>query len=255
MTEGMVDHACACYANGHNPAGSFFTVLSRDSYFNVYQLRNGYISLRYVDEMIMSGRFNAHTLMPVFNVEKFCKHLGLEWTTYFYFCVLCGDYDAGFDRNLGYFNSLKTNEKISTTERSLNWMSSLRDHLRGVESELKETGYERIRINYEKNGLLAKIDFLFDCFAFRNVEFKFDSGDANDFDRFILTLKDMGKIYLQCFVEDYTESSVFEIARKFDLLKTIYLVYNLNNPEAKKSKIVEYSRCGNPNTVGNGELV
>ncbi len=107
-----------------------------------------------------------------------------SYLTWFYFCVLLGDYDIGFDRNIGYFRE----KRINTRDGFMN----LINHLRQNESSMLSNNFSEIRYSYRDRRLVEIIDDLLAFFKFENNSYKFiDSVSIDDFDRFIISTRDL----------------------------------------------------------------
>jgi hypothetical protein len=248
MSCGMADHAVACYANGFNKSKKCFPVLSRDSYFNVYDLKAGYVSMRYVETHLTKKKLRPRVQIPVFKIKKLCKYYDMSYETYFYFCVCLGDYDIDLLRNEKLF------KKIKCDTNDFNYLLA---YFHQNKAKFNSTNFKAVRETYSQR-CLNEIDKLHDLFTFKTLESDFIqglNGSLNDFDRFILNFKDMKKVYLNSFVEDFKEENLFHSARHFQVLDLIYSVFNSKYPDQKLDVISEYSRVKNPYSVIDDKLI
>jgi hypothetical protein len=230
MSEGMADHSVACYAQGYNKDGLKYTVLSCDSYFYVYNLDNGYVSFKDLMNSLKEPKnLSNKTEVHVYYLENLLSCLKLSsYLTWFYFCVLLGDYDIGLDRNIGYFRE----KRINTRDGFMN----LINHLRQNESSMLSNNFSEIRYSYRDRRLVEKIDDLLALFKFENNSYKFiDSVSIDDFDRFIISTRDLKICYLSCYVEDCNEQSIYQICKDTPILRGIY-------SKLSDSSVLEFSR-------------
>ena len=160
MCEGVADHTIALYASGfaetatkmtsddvksHHPHVSDirarrFTVLSKTSCFNVYNLEAGYLSTKYLTSIFKNAMNKNNTtadddlsakLVPVFHLKSALSYFGLKnHLSWIYFCILLGNTDdPELSRNYRYleFNGLdmklsnvtKLIENVKTNEKTL----------------------------------------------------------------------------------------------------------------------------------------
>lgn len=196
MSNGMADHAVACFANGFNEESKYYTVLSRDSYFYAYDLKKGYLSFKYLIEKLKdSTNLNALTEVPVFNVKSLLHYFELaSYKTWIYFCILMGDSDQGINRNIAYFRA----KGIDT--RNGNWTNLIK-YLKRNEGYLLQSDFNEIRSTYS-SGELNKIDALIKQFEFKDNEFTLIDA-TNDFDRFAMSVKDLKICFLNTMVSSY----------------------------------------------------
>ena len=147
MLDGLADHVIAVYANGLNPPSNQtpLTVMSKASFFNVYNLRGGYLCSKYVMSMFQDvDSVSENTEFGVFYLRNLLKHFGFEsQLTWIYFCVLMGNSDdSDLSRNFGYFKE----HNIDTRQNNF---VRLGGHLRGEEKKLLQTGFKQIRATYK----------------------------------------------------------------------------------------------------------
>jgi hypothetical protein len=93
MSEHLADHAIALYACGFNDLNENYTVLSKASFFNIYNLQAGYLSTKYLHaELANIEQFDPEkTLLPVFYLKNLLRFFCFEsQRTWIYFCVLLG---------------------------------------------------------------------------------------------------------------------------------------------------------------------
>lgn len=141
MAKGMADHAIACYSNGFNDTGQYFTVLSRDSYFNVYNLEHGYVSWNFVTDILTDiDNLNRKTQVPVYYLNNMLKFLGIDHLTWIYYCVISGDYDIGLYKNIAY---LRSNSLAPKNHQSI------LEHLKRNQDNFRKDNYSLIRSTYE----------------------------------------------------------------------------------------------------------
>jgi hypothetical protein len=230
MSEGMAYHSVACYAQGFNKDGLKYTVLSWNSYFYAYNLDNGYVSFKDLINILKEpSNLSSSTEVHVYYLKRLLSHLKLSsYLTWLYFCVLLGDYDIGFDRNIGYFRE----KRINTRDGFMN----LINHLRQNESSMLSNNFSEIRYSYRDRRLVEKIDDLLALFKFKNDCYKFfDSDSIDDFDRFIISTRDLKICYLSCYVEDCNEKSIYQICKDTPILRGIY-------SDLSDSSVLEFSR-------------
>lgn len=232
MTEGTVHHAIACYANGHNPTQAKFTVLARNSFFYVYNLECGYLSNKYFINYLKDPKLiNDSIRVPIFYVNDLLAYLDLKnYKTWLYFCILLGDYDYNLERNITYL-------KWNNLDTKNNNLMSLVNHLKQYEHSLLHNDFYLLRSSYKSDEKLKKIDDIIDLFEFKALNFDFiinDQNQINDFDRFIINIKDLEECYLPCLVEDSNEKTVFNLCQENESLKHLYSFFS--------DEIVEYSR-------------
>jgi hypothetical protein len=231
MSEGMADHSVACYAQGYNKDGLKYTVLSCDSYFYAYNLDNGYVSFKDLMNSLKEPKnLSNETEVHVYYLENLLSCLKLSsYLTWLYFCVLLGDYDIGLDRNIGYFKQ----KRIDT--RNGNFMNLIA-YLRQNESSMLSNDFSEIRNSYRDRRLVEIIDDLLAFFKFENNSYKFiASVSIDDFERFIISIRDLKICYLSCYVEDCNEQSIYQICKDTPILGGIY-------SELSVSSVLEYSR-------------
>ena len=143
MAESLADHVIAAYASGKNPSKQKFTVMSKASFFNVYNLDGGYLCSAYVMKKFEKvDCLNEDTEFGVFHLKKLLKHVGFEsQLTWIYFCILMGNRDdADLSRNINYFKE----HKISTKES----FDNLLEHMKDQEKKLIDTNFKQIRNTY-----------------------------------------------------------------------------------------------------------
>jgi hypothetical protein len=234
MSDGMADHAIACYANGFNDNGTFGTVLSMDSDFYAYNLKNGYLSFKYFTPLLGNlNKLKGSTKVPVFYVSRLMEIVEIKnFQTWLYFCILLGESDINLSLNTIYMSKNSLKNKID-----------LINHLQTNENKFIDEGYKRIRDEYN-NYSLKLIDELFLKFEFKNSKYttKFSSKNSekfDDFDRIILTLRDIKTIFLHSIIEDTSENHCYQICQKHQILEQIYSFVS-------SAAITEYSRLTNP---------
>lgn len=90
------------------------TVMSKASFFNVYNLEGGYVCTKYLTALFRKKSCDefdlGSQLVPVYHLKSLMAHFGLEdHLTWIYFCILCGNTDdPELSRNQSYteFNNL-----------------------------------------------------------------------------------------------------------------------------------------------------
>ena len=147
--------------------------------------------------------------------------------TWLYFCVILGDRDIDLARNLNYLIKNRIDTRNGNLIRLVN-------HLQSDEMSSLNNNFKNLRSFYDRDQLKS-IDDLIAMFEFKNNRFELtDSIQPTDFDRFILSVKDLKTCYLYSGVEDCTENNIFKLCQDNHILEQIY--FCLNN------QIVEYSR-------------
>lgn len=152
MTEDMLDYKLAVYANNTRS-----TVLSKDSYYYVYNLSEGYVSIKHLMDALGGdlSRLSCETVVPVFRMKSLLDVVGLKSAkTWLYFCMLLGDYDKRLLRNSNCFS------------REIKWgasdsLLSFLNFLKKKEQNLMRNEYEQIVRSYAinfKEALNSKID-------------------------------------------------------------------------------------------------
>ncbi|CAF1031044.1 unnamed protein product [Brachionus calyciflorus] len=245
MCEGLADHVIALYANGHNEKKEKFTVMSKASFFNVYNLENGYLSTKYVVNIFQNPISISSEKFHIFRLKKLMDFFRLEsHKTWIYFCILLGNNDdVELRRNSNYFKEFHIDTRGGNLEHLI-------AHCKLEEERLIKTNYTQIRNTYvfKRDVALKKIDKLIELFEMKNSDFNFfPSPHSNylidDFDRIFLTIKSLNCFHLNCLVEDCQESSVFQPS--IDFLHSIYAIL-LAKSEKKFSQIDEFIRTKTP---------
>ncbi|RNA40595.1 asteroid 1 -like protein [Brachionus plicatilis] len=222
MCQGAADHVIALYANGHNPAKQTFTVMSKASFFNVYNLQKGYLSSKYAFKIFENLHQMDMAKFPVFRLQKLVHLFRLEsHRTWIYFCIMLGNNDdPELKRNTLYFKEYKINT-------SGGCMDHLIAHLKLEEKILLETNFGRVRSSYvfKHDTALKKIDQLIELFEMKNSEYKFaeclvSSSKIGDFDRLFLTIKSLNCFFINCLVENCQEDSAYQPS--IDFIHCIY---------------------------------
>lgn len=213
------NHALACYANGLGIVKQNFTILARNSYFNVYNLKNGYVCWKYVSDSFKNAQ-NLHdsTFIPVFYVQNLLDYLELNFKSWIYFSILLGNVDLGLEKNVQYFKS----KRIDTRKHNL---FPLVKHFKSNEDYFNRTNFHEIRRSYNSEDSIKTLDKLIECLEFRNFDFKFLAGFGNkldDLDRFLNDLISMQKVYFNCLIEDLSEKSVFYSPQIQEIFYEIY---------------------------------
>ena len=184
-----------------------------------------------------ANKLNSASEVHVFYLKNLLCHLNLSYDTWLYFCVLLGDFDIEIERNIKYFKQKRIDTRYS------NFMNLI-TYLKQNESSMLSNSFSEIRNSYSY-GLIKKIDDLLALFKFENKSYKFiDLILIDDFDRFIISTKDLKICYLSCLVEDCNEQSIYHICQDMEILQEIYT--NLSD-----STITEYSRL----PLNSGKLV
>jgi hypothetical protein len=245
MCEGLADHVIAVYANGFNKKEQTFTVMSKASFFNVYHLKGGYLSTKYVMEKFKDiENLNQDTEFSVFYLDKLLKHFCLEnKQTWEYFCILLGNKDdEELPRNISYFKAYN----IDT--RHGNFLQLL-SHLKIEEGYLQKTYYQQIRSTYKSKNALKKIDELIELFEMTNTNYDIISPSScdqiiNDFDRMFATINTVNANFVNCIVEDFkNEKSAFLPA--IDLMQIVYaFIWDKSNQRFRK--VNEFIRLKEP---------
>lgn len=198
MTEGMACHAIACYANGENKHGLKYTVLSRNSYFYAYDLEKGYLSFLYLIGLLKEpNNLNGNTKVPIFNMRTLLNYFGFNnHKTWLYFCILMGsdsdNHNERIDKNINYFRA----KRIDT--RNWNW-GNLINHLKRNEFYLMRNNFEEIRSTYDRLTL-SRVNILLSQLEFEHKSCKLVPNKTNDFDRFVMSIKDINICFLNSMV-------------------------------------------------------
>ena len=254
MTEHMADYAIALYANGHNPKSEKYTVLSKASFFNLYNLEKGYMSTKYLKGLFendMSGFDPAKKQFPIFYMSKLLEFFQFEsHLTWIYFCIMLGNNDdIELKRNVNYFKLYNID-----TRNSRLLYEHLLAHMRVNEKSNLQHNFAQIRRTYRYNQEVAlrKIDELVDLFEMNDhkytlVDSLIQGARVDDFDRLFLNIKHLNCVFLNCMIEDCAnEESAFTPAIEF--LRMIYW-FQLGKPNGgleKIDKIEEYIRVKGP---------
>lgn len=235
----MKVHAVACYANGNNSNKGFFTVLSRDSYFNVYYIEKGYVSWRYVMDIFKDfSKINKDLEIPVFYLRNLLAYYRISFKTWIYFCILLGDYDFDLDKNIKFYKKYKLDLKTSVYHKVL-------DHFRYNEKKFHENGYRDIRSTYDSNHI-SKVDKIIDKLEFKVTKIEYLKSlnqNLNDFDRFANKIKQFMIVFFPILIENFNqEPSVFA-----GCFESYYLCYVLIRDKFNTGNyITEYFRKKNP---------
>ena len=256
MADGMADHAVACYANGFNDRGVYGTVLSMDSHFYAYNLKNGYLSFKYFSTVLNDlNNLNGSTNVPVFYVGRLIKIIEFRnYRTWLYFCILLGDYFfyilfisiiyKAHEILLGDYDLKLAKNKTFMKTHCLENKTDLLDHMKKEECSLIQNGYKQIRSSYSHNyNLLRLIDELIANFEFKNNKYNIEHSSHDlkkfdDFNRIILTMKDLNSIFLYCIIEDTNQKHVYQLCQHHHILQHIYKLVNCR-------VFTEYSRTNN----------
>jgi hypothetical protein len=164
MAEDLADKAVALYSSGHNDQKRQYAVLSRDSYFYAYDLPGGYVSWQYVFNAINDAESvdEANTSVPVFYMRNLLDYVGLKHhKSWLHFCVMCGEYDIGIDRNVAYC-------KLNEIDIKHGNLVPLLEHIKANEDLLVLTEFECLRRTYLPE-ILKKVDELLRMFCMENV--------------------------------------------------------------------------------------
>ena len=218
MCVGLADHIIALYANGHNSKKQKFTVMSKASFFNVYNLEKGYLSTKYALKIFESLELETNKF-PVFRLDKLMSFFHLEsYKTWIYFCIILGNNDdIELRRNTAYLKEFN----IDTRGGNLDHLIA---HCKIEEKRLIDTNYNQIRATYvfKRDVALKKIDKLIELFEMKNTEYKFTDSinGINDFTRLFETIKSLNCFHINCLVEDCDQDSVFQPS--IDFLHSIY---------------------------------
>lgn len=253
MSSGDSDHAIACYSSGCNILSKNFTVLSRNSYFYIYKLVGGYVSWKYALKMLENpDLINDSLSLPIYFVDKLMEYFELiNFKSWLYFCLTCGDYDLGLPRNKIYFNYCKID---------LNNIMGMLFYIGLNENELIKTNYVQIRRTYNRD-MIDTIDKLIENFEFKYIGFNFEnpikyslsnktrlsdfSDEINEFDRIIFSIDRLKSNFYQCLVEDFTEESVFKPVQSNKLFNLVYLALSASKPNSIVFE--EFIRSKSPN--------
>ncbi|RNA19003.1 hypothetical protein BpHYR1_044920 [Brachionus plicatilis] len=237
MTSEMKVHGVACYANGNNPVKGFFTVLSKDSYFNVYYIEKGYVSWKYVADIFKNlSNIKSDLEVPVFYLRNLLASSRISFKSWIYFCILLGDHDFELGKNAKFYQKYKLDM----------WkFYKVLDHFRQNEINFHQNGYRDIRSTYDSTSIY-KVDQIIDKIEFRVTNITFLTSlnqNLNDFDRFANNIRQFMKVFFPCLIENFNhEPSVFS-----NCLDTYYLSYALTRDKFKeRSFVVEYFRKKNP---------
>jgi hypothetical protein len=224
MSSGKNTHLISSYANGKNDLNQTYTVISKDSYFNMIDLSGGYVTWKYaIHKLVNNDNLDDETQLPVFYLKKVLEFYGISHKTWMYFGVLNGDYDLQLNRNNKYFLS----KKINTRFKDFNF--DLIYHLKENESKNVNNNFSQIRNAYEKDDLI-KVDKLIEKFEMKANQ---DNTDKfyNDFDKSIEIFKTLNVNFLNCLIEDPNELTCFSIVQKNDIFNMVYYLltsqYNL----------------------------
>lgn len=146
MTDGAADYAVALYANGINEEGKKFTVVSKASFFNIYNLEKGYLCSKHLISIFKAyseGGDLAEALVPVFHLSSLLSYFCLDSPlTWIYFCILCGNTDdVELSRNYKYFEENGVDSRDFT--HIIAHIKLNENHLRG-----EKTDFNLIIFNY-----------------------------------------------------------------------------------------------------------
>ena len=246
MADKMADELIAAYASGHNQNNGHFTVVTKDTYFYVFKFKEGFLSLKHAFKIFENfSTITEETEVPVFYIHKMLDHLEIDWKTWVYFCLICGDYDY-LPKNVNYLRK----NYIDTR----NGYNNLLNHLKNRQNEFLTNNYKRIRDTYEPE-MLKTIDELFQMFELKNNYEELnksiiDYTNLNDFDRVLVGIKEMANVYMSCLIENCKEKSVFSLSVNNQLYNLIYFEMTQKRGLEHKS-IVEYQRMENPLSEAN----
>jgi hypothetical protein len=234
MSDGKNTHLVSSYANGNNNLNQTYTVISKDSYFNMIDLSGGYITWKYaLDKLVNNQNLNDETQLPVFYLKKVLEFYGICHKTWIYFGVLNGDYDLQLNRNNKYFLSKKINTRIKDFNFDLIY------HLKENEFKNVNNNFAEIRKAYDQVDLI-KVDKLIDKFEMKAKDLIAEKF-FNDFDKSIEIFKTLNLNLLNCLIEDPNELTCYSIVQKNDIFNIIYFLLT-NQYNLKRISTVEYSR-------------
>ncbi len=238
MTKKEADHAIARYANGYNDDRKFYTVLSGDSCFYIYDLNQGYVSFKDLNIKDL----NDSTEVPVYYSDNLLKSLDLNFRSWFYFCILLGEEDVDLKRNDKYIKDIGI--KVENGFINKYELMKIIKLFQNKKDEMKGNNYSEIIDSFELNDDKLKINNLYKSFTFENElycekrEEFIDCEKPDSFDRFITNIRDSKKCFLNCKIEDTDERSVFSICQDKQILNEIYF----NLLDSSVDSIIEYSR-------------
>ncbi|RNA43531.1 hypothetical protein BpHYR1_028496 [Brachionus plicatilis] len=198
----------AYYANGFNSTKSLYTIFSKDSYYNVYDLQKGYFSWSYGMEFIKKfEQFDDNTSLPIFYLCDFLNFVQLKHESWIYFCILNGDKDE-IERNLEFIGSKKFDYLLNSMR--MFELKNLRNNFRNIRK-------------FYSFGMLQTIDKFIKNFKFE-LEYCFEKYEFDVNLRYIESLKMNKQKLMPCLIEDADQSSVFDSANVLLILDEIFSV-------------------------------
>lgn len=238
MSSGKNTHLISRYANGNNDLNKTYTVISKDSYFNMIDLSGGYISWKYaMEKLVNNENLSDETQLPVFYLKKVLAFYGICHKTWMYFGVINGDYDLQLNRNNKYLLSKKINTRIKDFNFDLIY------HLKENESKYIDSNFSDIRKAYDQEDL-KKVDKLIEKFEMKTNQDTKNDKFYNDFDKSIEIFKTLNLNYLNCLIEDPNELTCYSIVQKNDVFNMIYYLLT-NKFNLKRISTIEYYRNQN----------
>ena len=238
MSSGKNTNLISRYANGNNDLNKTYTVISKDSYFNMIDLAGGYISWKYaMEKLVNNENLSDETQLPVFYLKKVLAFYGICHKTWMYFGVINGDYDLQLNRNNKYLLSKKINTRIKDFNFDLIY------HLKENESKYIDSNFSDIRKAYDQEDL-KKVDKLIEKFEMKTNQDTKNDKFYNDFDKSIEIFKTLNLNYLNCLIEDPNELTCYSIVQKNNVFNMIYYLLT-NKFNLKRISTIEYYRNQN----------
>lgn len=245
------DKACLIHANGCNESSTFYTALSKDSYFYVYKIRKGYISIKFIKDLLLNpNKLSENTKVPVFLIDNLIDYLSLKsFKTWLYFCIMLGDNDFELDRNFNYLNANGISTKIlsnknqhrgrqndtttasnkdTTLPSSSDVPRRLIDHLREHEDKLIRCDFIQISSTYMPQ-MFTKLRELMDEFEFNSriylsyFDTQSKSSNLINLDREISSIRANKYRISKFYIENYKYDSISMCLKYFGLNKYLYL--------------------------------
>lgn len=220
----MVD--IAAYANGLGPKKEKFTVLSKDTYFNAFNLEKGYLSWYYANDLFRDiQKLNESSMISIFYLDKWLNYFNLNYMSWIWFNILCGD-NIKINKNEAYFPFR------CHLDRDI---IRLIDHLRMNERNLIQTDFREIKRTYMPSEIQSINELIREL---RLESYNYIVPDQiDDQVRNLNRIKTKKINFYPYLIEDYQKNSVFD--SKF--ISSIYMkIYALLFDE--NTKVIEYIR-------------
>jgi hypothetical protein len=208
-----------CYANGSNETNEKFTVLTKNSFFYIYDLKEGYLNFDHISSDF--NLINDSTKLPIFYVSKLLNFFRIKHISWVYACILNGVYNTDLRKNLRFF-------RLKGIDRKL---ENLVSYFLQNEERLVSTNFSEIRNTYD-GDCIQTLTNLVERLESTNTQLEskfeqpFAGNEINDFDSIILTIKYLNKNFVQCLIQDMDEQSVFQIVKSNNIAHMVY--YNLS---------------------------